>query len=44
MTADQKEEEQRKTTEREAEEVIHAAKKLAFARDVLTEAFRGYVD
>jgi len=44
LTADQEEDEKRDTTVREAEEVIHAAKKLALDKDVLTEAFRGYVD
>jgi len=44
LTADQEEDEKRETTVREAEEVIHAAKKLALDKDVLTEAFRGYVD
>ena len=44
LTADQEEDEKLETTVREAEEVIHAAKKLAFDKDVLTEAFRGYAD
>ena len=38
MTADQEEDEKRETTVREAEEVIHAAKKLALDKDVATEA------
>ena len=38
MTADQEEDEKREKTLRDAEEAAHAAKKLAFDKDVATEA------
>ena len=37
LTADQEEDEKREKTLRDAEEVTHAAKKLAFDKDVATE-------
>ena len=44
LTADQEEDEKSEKTLRDAEEVTHAAKKLALDKDILTEAFRGHVD
>ena len=40
LTADQEEDEKREKTMRDAEEVTHAAKRIALDKDVATEAFR----
>ena len=44
LTAEQEENEKREKAMRDAEDVIRAAKKLAFEKDVATEAFRGHAD